>query len=194
MLYLLFRSTLTTAWEGLSKRIWLSWTQKICSNSAVNPWWRNLNSQKATHVRFFSFRNIYNLRVKCGLWQEEHKYETDVQSIWHGNSSLYNSLIQRYKDVTVSIAQVCYQCGNIRRVFKSPEPERRPSLMPETRIWVSFRSPDHTVHKGVPKTLFCWILQCPLDHSCQMVNKCTTESLKFIDPQTKIRQHFLVLQ
>ena len=60
------------------------------------------------------------------------------------NLSLYNSLIQRYKDVTVSIAQVCYQCGNIRRVFKSPEPERRPSLMPETRIWVSFRSPDHT--------------------------------------------------
>ena len=59
------------------------------------------------------------------------------------NLSLYNSLIQRYKDVTVSIAQVCYQCGNIRRVFKSPEPERRPSLMPETRIWVSFRSPDH---------------------------------------------------
>jgi len=38
-----------------------------------------------------------------------------------------------------SQSMVCYQCGNIRRVFKSPEPERRPSLMPETRIWVSFR-------------------------------------------------------
>ena len=37
--------------------------------------------------------------------------------------------------------QVCYQCGNIRRVFKSPEPERRPSLLPDTRIWVSFRWP-----------------------------------------------------
>jgi len=36
-------------------------------------------------------------------------------------------------------SMVCYQCGNIRRVFKSPEPERRPSLLPDTRIWVSFR-------------------------------------------------------
>ena len=91
---------------------------------------------------FSSFR-IENLCVNCGIWQEEHEYDTDVQSVWYGNSSLYNNLIQRYKDVTMSIAQVCYQCGNIRRVFKSPEPERRPSLMPETRIWVSFRSPDH---------------------------------------------------
>ena len=102
-------------------------------------------------------------------------------------------IIWLYKDVTVSIAQVCYQCGNIRRVFKSPEPERRPSLMPETRIWVSFRSPDHIFSLrpanlllyctlGCPKTLLCWILQCPLDHSCQMVNKWTTESFNFIDP------------
>ena len=36
-------------------------------------------------------------------------------------------------------SMVCYQCGNIRRVFKSPEPERRPSLLPDTRIWISFR-------------------------------------------------------
>ena len=36
-------------------------------------------------------------------------------------------------------------------------------------------------------------MQCPLDHSCQMVNKCTTESFKSIDPLTKKRQHFLVL-
>ena len=27
-----------------------------------------------------------------------------------------------------------------------------------------------------------WILQCPLDHSCQMVNKCNTKSFKFLDP------------
>ena len=38
-----------------------------------------------------------------------------------------------------SQSMVCYQCGNIRRVFKSPEPERRPSLLPDTRIWISFR-------------------------------------------------------
>jgi len=36
-------------------------------------------------------------------------------------------------------SMVCYQCGNIRRVFKNPEPDRRPSLLPDTRIWVSFR-------------------------------------------------------
>merc|ERR1712079_622310 len=35
-------------------------------------------------------------------------------------------------------SMVCYQCGNIRRVFKSPEPERKPSLLPDTRIWISF--------------------------------------------------------
>ena len=26
-----------------------------------------------------------------------------------------------------------------RRVFKNPEPERKPSLLPDTRIWVSMR-------------------------------------------------------
>ena len=26
-----------------------------------------------------------------------------------------------------------------RRVFKNPEPERRPSLLPDTKIWISFR-------------------------------------------------------
>jgi len=36
-------------------------------------------------------------------------------------------------------SMVCYQCGNIRRVFKSPEPVGGPSLLPDTRIWVSFR-------------------------------------------------------
>ena len=36
-------------------------------------------------------------------------------------------------------SMVCYQCGNIRRVFKNPEPDRRPSLLPDTRIWISFR-------------------------------------------------------
>lgn len=36
-------------------------------------------------------------------------------------------------------SMVCYQCGNIRRVFKSPEPERRPTLLPDTRIWISLR-------------------------------------------------------
>ena len=46
---------------------------------------------------------------------------------------------------------------------------------------------------GCPKNFCCWILHCPLDHGCQMVNKCTTESFKFIDPLTKKRQHFLVL-
>lgn len=88
LLYLLFRSTLMTAWEGLSKPIWPNWTQKICSNSAVSPWWRNLISQK----HFSAFR-IYNLCVKCRIRQEEHEYETDVQSVWYGNSSLYNNLI-----------------------------------------------------------------------------------------------------
>ena len=28
-----------------------------------------------------SFQNIYNLWVKYGIWQEEHKYDTDVQSV-----------------------------------------------------------------------------------------------------------------
>ena len=38
-----------------------------------------------------------------------------------------------------SQSMVCYQCGNIRRVFKGPEPERRPTLLPDTTIWISFR-------------------------------------------------------
>ena len=28
---------------------------------------------------------------------------------------------------------------SLRRVFKSPEPDGGPSLLPDTRIWVSFR-------------------------------------------------------
>ena len=83
--------------------------------------------------------------------------------IWYRSSiSLIRKLVTiwlvcLYKDVTVSIAQVCYQCGNIRRVFKSPEPERRPSLMPETRIWVSFRSPDHIYSLRSASLLMAWL-------------------------------------
>ena len=38
---------------------------------------------------------------------------------------------------------------------------------------------------GCPKKLFCCILQCPLDHSCQMVNKYTKKKFQMYKPINK---------
>ena len=85
-------------------------------------------------------------------------------SSWIHLDSCLRGLVKTYLDCLdpehslelTSQSMVCYQCGNIRwqhllfllqyfylflyrRVFKNPEPERRPSLLPDTRIWISFR-------------------------------------------------------
>ena len=84
-------------------------------------------------------------------------------SSWIHLDSCLRGLVKTYLDSLdpehslelTSQSMVCYQCGNIRwqhllillqyfylflyrRVFKNPEPERRPSLLPDTRIWISF--------------------------------------------------------
>ena len=49
--------------------------------------------------------------------------------------------------------------------------------------WSWRRGASNPLHTRVPqKKKICWVLQCPLDYNCQMVNKCTTKSFKFIDP------------